>query len=84
VLVSPVAGGLNFDGGLMDTATAAQLSFSNPLYNFRIRSVGPTGNMPSSLAPISVFPKSRGELSSPIPVVAYGNIGGNKHGESFR
>jgi hypothetical protein len=76
ILVSPAAGGLNFDNGLMFTAGATENQFDNPLYNIADTISWTHGKHAFKFGADLRFPRSKGNSLKPIPVAGFGNRGG--------
>ena len=83
VLVSPATGGLNFDSGVMFTAGATENLFSNPLYNFADTLSWTHGKHAFKFGADFRFPRSKGNSLQPIPVAAFGNLGGTNTESPF-
>jgi hypothetical protein len=82
VLVSPVAGGLNFGNGLMNT-TAAEVSLNDPLYNFADTISWSRGTHTFKFGGDFRFPRSGGYNLQPFPVASFGNAGGTNTESPF-
>src|SRR6185295_1527729 len=83
VMISPVSGGLNFDNGVMFTAGATEAVFSNPLYNFADTISWTRGKHALKFGGDFRFPHAKGNSLQPIPVAAYGNLGGTNTESPF-
>jgi hypothetical protein len=83
VLVSPASGGLNFDNGFMFTSGAVESLFSNPLYNFADTLSWTRGKHSLKFGGDFRFPHAKGNSLQPIPVAAFGNIGGTNTESPF-
>ena len=87
ILVSPAAGAggtaLNFDSGLMFTAGATENQFDNPLYNIADTISWTHGNHAFKFGADLRFPRSKGNSLQPIPVAAFGNLGGTNTESPF-
>ena len=83
MLVSPATGGLNFDNGIMFTAGATENLFNNPLYNFADTLSWTHGKHAFKFGADFRFPRSKGNSLQPIPVTAFGNLGGTNTESPF-